>query len=92
MTTQLDWCPDAVMLSPKLAFLAKHGLHTECERLPRGRIGPFDTRPWSCNNAGRTISGFGETEDEAIVYFCRTASVRHWLEDTAWMRSAQETR
>lgn len=78
MTTQLDWCPEAASLSPKLAWLATHRLNTRRDLLPRGYIGPFNSKPWTCANAGRTVVGFGETEDDAIWQYAQQMGLTHY--------------
>lgn len=79
MTTQLDAFPGLVSLSPKLAWLTKHRLHTRKDTLPRGYIGPANSKPWTCANAARTVVAFGDTEEDACWSWCGTMGVTHWL-------------
>lgn len=67
-------------LSPRMQSLRTNRCQTRLESLPRGRIGPFDTKPWSCCNYGQTVCGFGDDEIEATMAYARIIGVEHWLE------------
>lgn len=69
--------------SPRLQWLAKHGLMTKKSDLPRAFAGGAD-RPWICCNPAYTRKGFGYTEEEAILDYCEVFGVKHWsVEDMA---------
>jgi hypothetical protein len=63
--------------SPRLAWLAKHGLITRKNTLPHAFIAPAD-RPWICCNPAYTQKGFGFTEEEAILDYCELFGLTHW--------------
>lgn len=64
---QLDAFPEAVLLSPRLQWLAKHNLTTK--KLESGR--------WRCFLDDKTY-GVGATEAEAIISYCIKTGVKHW--------------
>lgn len=73
-----DLFPEARSLSPKLAWLQKHNLHTRLDTLPRSYIGPCDRQPWICGNAGDTVCTFGDSEEEAILEYCEQIGLKHY--------------
>ena len=87
MSAEPDLFPDAVMPCPRLAWLARHRLQTKHEQLPRGRIGPWNTKPWTCCDYGMILSGFGDTEEDACWEYARMMGIKHWLEDMRWMEN-----
>lgn len=65
-----DLFPDAVSLSPRQAWLNRHGL-----TLTRSQTGRYYIYLDSDNKAG------GRTKDEACWRFARKFKVKHWLEE-----------
>lgn len=75
-------------LSPKLAWLRKHGLVTEffseALEMDEDEFGN-DVFPWTCHvikTDGSTYSpreiGGGRTEEEAILNYCQKAGIKHY--------------
>lgn len=65
--------------SPRLQWLWTYRLHVRKDPLPRGTIGPHDSKPFACSQAGCAISGFGETELEAEQDYARIIGIKHYL-------------
>ena len=63
-----DLFPVPEVLSPKLAWLRKHGLTAE-------RIGPDVFR---CRNSAHTLTGEGQTEADAILDYCERHHLTHY--------------
>lgn len=83
MTDQPDLFPEARSLSPRLQWLAAHGLETVEQQLPRLGIGPRSTLPWVCHNLTKTIAVFGGDEMDATIRMAELLGVRHYtLEQT----------
>ncbi len=64
-----DLFPSAVSLSPKLAWLARHGL--VLRRTERGK--------YECVLADDVATG--DSEEEACVEFCVMTRLTHWNEE-----------
>ncbi len=83
-----DMFPDLPeVLSPKLAWIKKHGLRTMFDDNMRGECPETgaDLYPWACCKEGKTYSpgdwpiiGVGDTEEEAIWDFCWKNDVKHY--------------
>lgn len=73
-----DLFPSAVSQSPRLKWLAEHGLLTREDELPRMGIGPRKTMPFVCLNSDKTVATFGETEDEATERMAALLNLKHW--------------
>lgn len=62
-----DLFPNAVSLSPRAQWLARHGL--TLYRTDKGR--------WYCGLDDENRGG-GRTRDEAIIKFCLKSGIKHW--------------
>lgn len=77
MTDMLFDVPEC--LSPKLAWLKKHGLETAFDAGWQDK-----SEAWSCYPKGMKGEltphncGLGETEEEAILSFCENIGVKHY--------------
>jgi hypothetical protein len=75
-----------IELSPRLKWLAKHGLVTE--RVNASGIGGST---WVCRTSKPNLGGLwtpnsiggGETEDEAIAEFAKAAGIKIWNEEAS---------
>lgn len=87
--TELFPVPES--LSPKLAWLKKHGLMTHFDvdliNLPESLETEDTCYPWICSKrdsdpfayrAGASIIGVGVTEEEAIIDYCQKNDLKHW--------------
>lgn len=83
MTT--DLFPAATSASPRLRWLAKHGLMTRHYDGPHGCGGP-EGPGWICGNVARTRNAGGESEREAEMAYAARYGIKHWaMED--WERA-----
>jgi hypothetical protein len=80
------------MLSPRLAWLEKHGLETEhvCDEPFESPETGRDITPWVCRSRARRMNGGhfapneiggGMTEDEACADFALAAGIKLWNEE-----------
>ena len=73
-------------LSPKMAWLKKHGLVTshdpEFTGLPESPETGDICFPWLCDKESGDLcaenTGGGRTEDEAILNYCEKTGTKHW--------------
>lgn len=82
-----DLFPGTFSLSPKLAWLAKHGLETKhdsnLEGSPESPETGEDCHPWIVTQRGvhefdQFSLGTGETEELAILDYCEKTGTPHW--------------
>lgn len=85
-------------LSPKLAWLRKHALRTDYD--PRFDTSPLqespetgaDIYPWMCGEQAQHSDrpGFGMTEEDACIDYCRKNDITHWTLTPNPRRNADE--
>ena len=92
MTAPEDLFPEAHSLSPRLAWLAQHGLTTIEQPLPRSTIGPRNSMPWVCQNKSKTVAIFGEDETDATLAYAKVMGIRHYMLEQPMTEGVKQVR